>query len=185
MNFNKHSRLTGKHAFLSASKYQWIRYDDEKFAQLYSNHLATTKGTILHEFAAKCLELKQPLPEIPRTLNMYVNDGIANGMSPEVTLYYSDNCFGTADAIMFDGARLVIHDLKTGKHDASMDQLLVYVALFCLEYDINPSTIDITLRIYQNDQVNTYRPKLSDVVPIMDKIVHFDNIINRINVEEV
>ena len=184
MNFNKHSKLAGKHAFLSASKYQWLRYDEEKVQQLYSNFLATSRGTELHDFAAKCINLKQQLPDIPRTLNMYVNDCIANGMTPEVTLYYSDNCFGTADAIVFDGFHLTIHDLKTGKHEACMDQLYIYAALFCLEYDVKPVDIDITCRIYQSDDVRTAKPTVSDIVPIIDKIISFDQLIQRINIEE-
>ena len=40
MNFNKHSDLEGCHAFLSASKYHWINYDDEKLVTAYENFLA-------------------------------------------------------------------------------------------------------------------------------------------------
>ena len=35
MNFNKHSKLEGQHAFLGASKYHWINYDEEKIAESY------------------------------------------------------------------------------------------------------------------------------------------------------
>jgi hypothetical protein len=28
--FNKHSNLAGQHAFLSASKYHWVNYTDQK-----------------------------------------------------------------------------------------------------------------------------------------------------------
>lgn len=45
MNFNNHSKLEGQHAFLGASKYHWINYDDEKLAQSYTNFLAAQKGT--------------------------------------------------------------------------------------------------------------------------------------------
>ena len=101
MNFNKHSTLEGQHAFLGASKYHWINYDDEKIATAYANHLATLKGTQLHEFAAQCIRLGQKLPRSEKTLNMYVNDAIGFKMIPEQILVYSDNCFGTADAILF------------------------------------------------------------------------------------
>ena len=30
MTFNKHYDLMGKHAFLGASKYHWINYDEDK-----------------------------------------------------------------------------------------------------------------------------------------------------------
>ena len=69
MVFNKHSDLEGSHAFLSASKYHWINYDEEKLAQSYLNFLATQKGTELHEFAAQCIRLGIKLPKSKKTLN--------------------------------------------------------------------------------------------------------------------
>ena len=44
MVFNKHSDLEGSHAFLSASKYHWINYDEEKLAQSYLNFLANLRA---------------------------------------------------------------------------------------------------------------------------------------------
>ena len=35
MKFNDHSRLEGAHAFLSASKYHWVNYDDAKLIESY------------------------------------------------------------------------------------------------------------------------------------------------------
>ena len=43
MNFVKHSELEGQHAFLGASKYHWINYDENKVAESYSKSLATQK----------------------------------------------------------------------------------------------------------------------------------------------
>ena len=76
-------------------------------------------------------------------------------MTPEQVLFYSVNAFGTADAIAFDerSKLLRIHDLKTGVTPASMAQLHVYAALFCLEYDKPPFEIKYDLRIYQNDEI--------------------------------
>lgn len=76
MNFNKHSALDGQHAFLGASKYHWINYDESKVAESYSKFLAVQKGTVLHEFAAQCIKLGQKLPKTKKTLNMYVNDAV-------------------------------------------------------------------------------------------------------------
>ena len=101
MIFNKHSALEGQHAFLGASKYHWINYDESKVAESYSKFLATQKGTELHDFAAKCITLGQKLPKSQKTLNMYVNDAIGFKMVPEQPLFYSENCFGTTDAIAF------------------------------------------------------------------------------------
>ena len=135
MRFNKHLNLVG-HAFLGASRYHWLKYDEEKLIQAYKNHRAAALGTELHELAEKCIKLKQKLPKDKKTLNLYVNDAIGFKMTTEQTLYYSPNCFGTADAISFRDNYLRIHDLKTGVSPASPIQLDIYVALFCLEYKV-------------------------------------------------
>lgn len=184
MEFNKHNNLEGCHAFLGASKYHWINYDPEKVAASYRNYLATLKGTELHDFAARCIKLGQKLPKSKKTLNMYVNDAIGYRMTPEQVLYYSDNCFGTADSISFKDGLLRIHDLKTGITPAHMEQLEIYAALFCLEYKIKPADIDIELRIYQSDDIMIFNPTVEDIVPIMDKIITSDKIISKIKTEE-
>ena len=184
MNFNEHGQLKGCHAFLSASKYHWINYDDEKLVTTYSNFLASQKGTKLHDFAAQCIELGQKLPKSKRTLNMYVNDAIGFHMTPEQVLYYSDNCFGTADAISFRNGLLRIHDLKTGVIPAHMEQLMVYAALFCLEYKMKPAEIGMELRIYQSDEIIVHEPEVDEIVPIIDKIISFDKLIQRIKEQE-
>lgn len=184
MKFNDHKRIEGTHAFLGASSYHWLNYDAEKLATAYRNHLAKIKGTVLHDFAARCIKLKQKLPKSKKTLNMYVNDAIGFRMTPEQPLYYSDNCFGTADAIAFSNNKLRIHDLKTGITPAHMEQLLIYAALFCLEYNIKPGEIEFELRIYQSDEVLIFEPTAEDVLPIMDKIITSDKIITRIRAEE-
>lgn len=184
MNFNEHGQLKGCHAFLSASKYHWVNYDEEKLAATYSNFLAVQKGTKLHDFAAQCIELGQKLPKSKKTLNMYVNDAIGFRMTPEQVLYYSDNCFGTADAISFRDGLLRIHDLKTGATPAHMEQLMIYAALFCLEYRMKPAEIGMELRLYQSDEILIHEPEVDEIVPIMDKIVSFDKLIQRIKDQE-
>jgi len=184
MIFNKHLDLEGQHAFLGASKYHWINYDENKVAVSYSKFLATLRGTELHEFAAQCIRLGQKLPKTQKTLNMYVNDAIGYKMTPEQVLYYSENCFGTTDAISFRGHFLRVHDLKTGEIPAHMEQLYIYVALFCLEYRMKPSEMEIECRIYQHDQILYDRPTAEIIVPIMDKIVTSDKIINKIKEQE-
>lgn len=184
MNFKKHSNLEGQHAFLGASKYHWINYSENKVAESYSKALATLKGTRLHDFAAQCITLGQKLPKSKKTLNMYVNDAIGFKMTPEQVLYYSDNCFGTADSISFRNNTLRIHDLKTGLVPVHIEQLEIYAALFCLEYKIKPGDIDIELRIYQNDEILYHNPTAEDILPIMDKIIAFDKIIDKIKEQE-
>src|SRR5690606_25431947 len=101
----------------------------------------------------------------------------------EQVLYYSNNCFGTADAISYRQNKLRIHDLKTGVTKASIDQLLVYAAIFCLEYKMKPSDIEIILRIYQSDEVEEYEPEYDEIVPIMERIVYFDQRIDQLKAE--
>lgn len=184
MNFNRHSALEGQHAFLGASKYHWINYSETKIAETYANFLAVQKGTELHAFAAQCIRLGQKLPKSRKTLNQYVNDAIGYRMVPELVLFYSTNCFGTADAIAFRGNTLRIHDLKTGVTPTHMEQLEIYAALFCLEYQKPPHEIEIELRIYQNNEFVFLNPAAEDIQSIMCKIQQFDQIIDRIKEQE-
>lgn len=180
MNFNKHSDLEGKHAFLSPSNYHWINYTKEKLESVYSNAQATQRGTELHDLASQLIRLGQKLPRTKSTFNAYVNDAISFRMTPEQVLYFSDNCFGTADAISFQDHILRIHDLKTGSTPASMNQLKVYAAIFCLEYGFKPTDIKIWLRIYQSDEVVTYEPEADDIFGIMSTIREFDKCIEEL-----
>lgn len=183
MNFNQHSNLVGQHAFLSASQFHWINYDETKLRDRYFNELAKARGTELHDFACQCIRLGQKLPKSNKTLNMYVNDAIGYGMTPEQVLYYSEFCFGTADSISFRKGMLRIHDLKTGSIPAHMEQLYIYASLFCLEYGIKPNEIEIETRIYQSDEVLIDNPGIDILQPIMDKIIRFDKTLRKIQME--
>lgn len=183
MNFNWHSDLEGRHAYLSASKSHWSNYDDEKFDATYRTALAAMLGTQLHAFGAQAIKLGIKLPRSPKTLNQYVNDAIGFRMTPEQVLYYSDNCFGTADAISFRHNFLRIHDLKTGVTATSMRQLEIYAAMFCLEYGIKPGAIAIELRIYQSDDVKILVPEVDDILQIMNTIIQFDTRIDELKAE--
>ena len=173
----------GEHAFLGASTYSWLNYDAEKLIQVYKNMRAKEIGTELHKFAYDCIRLGKKLQRSKQTLNMYVNDAIGFKMRPEQVLYYSKYIFGTADAISFNKNFLRIHDLKTGVNKASLHQLEIYAALFCLEYDIKPGDIEIELRIYQNDDILIGNPQAEDIVPIMDKAVTFNKILEKLEDE--
>ena len=184
MKWNMHFDLAGKHAFLGASKWRWINYDEDHLVEMYDRWNATQRGTILHDFAAQCISLGQKLPRSNKTLNMYVNDAIGFKMKPEQPLYYSENCFGTADAICFRNGKLRIHDLKTGVTPTHMKQLQVYTSLFCLEYRVKPVDISVELRIYQNDEVVVHEPEVDEIVPIIDKIITFDKVLTKKKAEE-
>lgn len=185
MIFNSHSELQGRHAFLSASKHSWTNYDNEKLETTYRRSVAAQRGSELHDLAYNLIRLGVKLPSNQKTLNRYVNDALGFRMVPEQILYYSENCFGTADAISYKRGLLRIHDLKTGVTPTSMRQLEVYVAIFCLEYNVKPADIKTELRIYQNDETIVHIPELDTIVHIMDKIKTFDSIITVIRAEEL
>lgn len=173
--------MQGKHAFLSPSQNAWLNYDEEKLKRIVTNSRAKELGTRLHLLASELIELNQKLPRSKKTLNSFVNDAIGYRMQSEVVLYYSEFCFGTADAISFKKNLLRIHDLKTGVTPVSMNQLLVYASLFCLEYKKSPSDIDVELRIYQLDDVITYIPTPEEIRRCMDRIIESDKIISMMD----
>ena len=210
MIWNDHSNLKGKHSVLSPSQSSWLRYSDEdNYASLLRRCTAeysATAGTVIHEYAQQRIKNKLPMSEneqnaiqlelirngIPtyaidiyrfyQTLVEYVNDTIEYDMEPEVVLYYSDNAFGTTDAIKYYRRNLRIHDLKTGTKEASFDQLIVYAAYFFLEYGkkmkLKPESVDTELRIYQSSEISICHPDPADIYAAIDKIVELDPIID-------
>ena len=187
MNFVKHLKLEGLHAPLSASQSSWLRYDDDKMLEVYRSKQAAAMGSRLHAWAKETIDLGIKQPRSKKTIYAYVNDAIGFKMSTEVVLYYSDYFFGTADAISFRDGILRIHDLKTGKSgkiEDHIEQLEVYAALFCLEYKVKPGDINIELRVYKNDEVLYHNPTAEDILPIMDKIIHLNKLLEKIDNEE-
>lgn len=184
MQFNQHKNLYGLHAPFTASQPSWLRYDDDKVVEVYNNKRAAEMGTKLHQWAKDTIDLKIKQPRSKKTLYSFVNDAIGYQMQTEVVLFYSERFFGTADAICFRNGVLRIHDLKTGVTPARMEQLMVYAALFCLEYKVKPSEIDIELRIYQNDEILYHNPAVDEIVHIMDRIIHLNKLLEKIDNEE-
>ena len=180
MFFNNHTNLEGLHAPFGASKSSWLRYSDDKIIEVYNNLKAAEIGTRLHEWAKQTIDLGIKQSRSKKTIYSYVNDAIGFNMSTEVVLFYSENFFGTADAISFRNNFLRIHDLKTGRRPVHMEQLEIYAALFCLEYKVKPGDIRMELRIYQNDEILVHEPTAEDILPIMDKIVHVDKMLEKI-----
>ena len=188
MKFNNHYNLRGLHATFAASSSAWLRYDDDKALEVYENRKAAEMGTKLHAWAKDTIDLGIKQPRSKKTLNAYVNDAIGFKMDTEVVLFYSERFFGTADAICFRNGVLRIHDLKTGKGgkiESHMEQLEIYAALFCLEYKVKPGEIEIELRVYKNDEVLVHNPTAEDIAPIMDKIIHLDKLLAKLEGEEV
>ena len=177
--------LEGLHARLSASKSSWLNYDIDQLDRLLVANQAAAEGTRKHKLAQDMIKMRVYARNSAITFNMYVNDCINYRMSPEVVLFYSMNCFGTADAISFRKNVLKISDLKTGTGPTSHRQLLVYAGLFCLEYKMDPFEIErIEMRIYQNDDIKLEIAHPADVRYVMEKIKAFDKYIEQKKEEE-
>ena len=176
MNWNQHWNLNGKHAFLAPSQSAWLRYSKDKLYSRWVNSKAAEEGTKKHALACELIKQGWKLSARKDTIAMYVNDCITDKMSPEVLLYYSDNVFGTADAIRFaeEDKALLIYDLKTGE-SGGLEQLEVYAALFCLEYRKKPEDLNyILLRLYKNKDVEEENADPLKIRAIMDTIVEMD-----------
>ena len=206
MIFNRHLELEGRYALMSPSKPFWIGESDDAFLKRLVSGYASQIGNILHEEARKYIthrfkarksdkqNLIMALLEggIPRavinTLDMdrqtanfmnYVNDSVSFMMEPEVTLKYSDYCFGHTDAIFYSDTDRVlrINDMKTGTSPVHMEQLLGYAGQFCLEYAVNPKSLKLCeLRIYQNGDIIFDNPTSDMLMTLINEIRHKDEL---------
>jgi hypothetical protein len=183
VRFNRHLVREGEHAFLSPSNYHWINYSPARLAERWLTMNAAAMGTAQHQYAQLEIRAKR-LSRFVGTLGMYINDCIEYKMETEQVLYYSENCFGTCDAISFRYRTLRIFDLKTGITRASVHQLEVYSALFCLEYGYDPFDIKIEMRIYQDDEIQVFEADPEDIAFIMAKIQEHDRQIQQLRLEE-
>lgn len=179
MEYHKHYNLEGLHAFLSPSGYHWLNYTPEKMRERYLNEKKKQEGTELHDLASKLIKSRKRLAPLKQAFNQFVNDAIGLRMESELMLYYSDNCFGTADAIKYEPTNhhLQIHDLKTGMSKPSFKQLFIYAALFCLEYGINPEETTFETRLYQGMGYEVEEPPGDHIRSIMNKIIELDQIV--------
>lgn len=210
MKFNDHSKLEGQHAFLGASTYHWLRWDDETLEKRYYGQYSQIIGTALHELAKdliynriklakhdkKIIDVALGKTMVPKgsylseeiliDLMPFVNDAIGFRMKSEVILYYSINCFGTADAIIFDEFNKVlrIHDYKSGVTPANMDQLMIYASLFCLEYKKNPFDFSSELRIYQRGEIIVFTPDPAEIEAVMNIIISKNEAVMRYLIRE-
>lgn len=164
------ANIAGKHAFLSPSTYRWLDKTEDELRTAFFNSQAAARGDKLHVLAKDLITLGVKLPPANLTLNMYVNDAIGFGMEPECPLYYTDDCFGTADALCLRDGILRIHDLKTGIKEAEMKQLLIYAGIFFLSFPFKPRDLTVILRIYQNDDIVEVIPTEDEILYVMDRI---------------
>lgn len=114
----------------------------------------------------------------------YIKDANGFRLDPEVDLKYAEDFYGTADAILYKkGEFLRIHDLKTGTTPASLRQLEIYAAFCCLEYNIDPSSVEIELRIYQGEEILIGNPSGDDIKTLMDQVRRTKIIFEKIKKE--
>lgn len=204
MIWKDYSKLKNTHAFCGASNYRWRNYDVDKLIQSKVSSYATSIGTLLHEYAADNIKHRFKINKsdkrgilrylsiehgiilqsieinrlFPNLMN-YVNESIDFEMDPEVTLYYSDDFYGTADAISWEDGVLRISDLKTGVTPASFMQLENYAAFFCLDYKIKPTQIKhMEFRIYQNGEVMFADPEPIILAPIIEQVIEFNRVLS-------
>lgn len=144
------------------------------------NNLKKEEGTRLHALASELIVSRIRVAKLKKAFNQFVNDAIGFQMESELVLYYSDNCFGTADALIFKDGLLRIHDLKTGVHPVKFDQLDIYAALFCLEYDVDPFKIAVEQRLYQGSEVLVQNPEPEKIQHYMDTIIVMDKHLEQI-----
>jgi hypothetical protein len=214
VNFRRHSELEGRHAVLSPSSWRWLNDDEESFTKRLCSQYLADIGTILHDIARKHIKHRIKLNKYDKknvmlelvdrgipalvvdTINLdamyenlmrYVNDCVAFKMTPEVVLCFSRNCFGTTDAIHYNEETrfLRIHDYKSGTTPAHMEQLMIYVALFCLEYAIKPTSLSgCELRIYQGAEPIIYEPTAEEITYVIEIILTRDNFMNKMREED-
>ena len=180
MEWHQHYDLREKHAFLSPSSYHWTNYTPEKLREVWLNNKKKEEGTMIHAYASVAIKQGYRQANLKRALNKFINDAIGFRMESELVLHYSDNCFGTADAIQYyaDEKLLRIHDLKTGNTKASFRQLYIYAALFCLEYNMNPTKFETVLRIYQGSDYFEELADPAEIQHIAQVIVESDAILD-------
>lgn len=201
----------GEHALFSPSQMSWVNdQSDNDILDRYNRGLAKDIGTIVHSIAKKCIQSNTKFSRsaakslitmelvsngIPRSafdaeslatnFVNYVVDAIGFSMIPEKELYFSEWCYGTADAIMVDTTRKIlrIHDLKTGMIPAKFLQLEIYTALFFLDmgaFSFTPEEYNVELRIYQGGEIAEEYPTAEVIVPIMDSIKWHSEVMNKL-----
>lgn len=159
---------------------------------IYSKYTYLSDSLVISDYGKKLIEQLKNVPtEVFEALKYYITDGVGFKMEVELPLQYdeSEYFFGTADTLCFNGNTLRIHDFKSGDNPAHIEQLKVYAALFCLEYNIKPYTINIILRLYQLNGIeeiviNKDTDGYEEFISIIDTIVSMEKIARDIEEED-
>lgn len=157
---------------------------------IYCKYMYLSNDLTVGDYAKRLISSLNTLPrEVFETVKFYINDGVGFKMNVEQALVYSEHIFGHADTICFRNNVLHIHDLKTGANTAHMEQLKVYAALFCLEYNIKPYDITIILRIYQSGEfeevvIEPHTENYEELIAIIDKVISSEKIASMVEKED-
>ena len=181
---------TELHSFASGNIKAYESYDEENLDDVRKGFRNYVRGRYpldqdkTASLACMFLDNMRYVPEESwLSVAQFINDGCQYKMNSEQPLWYSDNAFGTTDAISFYRNKLRIHDLKTGDTPAKLMQLNIYAALFCLEYHKQPDQIKIELAIYQFGNVTKESPDPKDIRDLMDLIVEDDRVLNLMSLD--
>ena len=106
MIFEQHNNLRGKHAFLSPSQPQWLKYSKEQLRQKRISSYSQPMGTSLHELAETLIAngLKLKKGDKLTVLSHLLTDRIPREViDMELRIYQSDEiiiCNPTAEDIL-------------------------------------------------------------------------------------
>lgn len=188
------SKLTSKYrSYVGTEIHEWcasqifLRHKASGLREIYKDietHIYEKYNSVEYGLSDFGFTLLKNLKYIPEetfgTVKNYINDCVGFGMEAEVLIDFTDNFFGTADAVRFDGKSLKIFDLKTGSVPAKIEQLLIYACLYFLKYKLDPKEHPVELRIYQGNDILRAIPEANDLIPIMNTIIHFDKLMNDV-----
>jgi hypothetical protein len=62
-----------------------------------------------------------------------------------------------------------------------MEQLLIYSALFCLEYRIKPTEFETELRIYQSNKILCHNPAPDEITTVIHTIEQREKFLTDVN----
>lgn len=147
----------------------------EKYMEKYSKCYDPEFGTLLLK------HLHYISGEAFLTTKQFVNDSIGFRMESEKRLTVSNMIYGTADAVRYYTKEnlLRVSDLKTGKRPAKIEQVFIYAALYCYEYNLKPLNTNFEARIYQNGEIFIEQPSGEDINDIFMNILHKDEVAKK------
>ena len=149
---------------------------------IYEKYLVDSSKCYDPEFGELLLKHLRYIPgEAFVTTKEFINDSIGFRMASEKKLTLSDKCYGTADAVRYYVKEnlLRVSDLKTGRRPAKIEQVFIYLALYCYEYNLEPLKTNFEARIYQNAEIYIEQPSGEDINDILQNILHKNEVLAK------